>query len=157
MRSGAAALYKMQKHDAPVRDTYANKGAVFLLPDGGAYSSIMSVDMPKADSLISDTMAKNLIKRSCESVATFGRKKVIINIGQISAAFSAFDRVDINALKEKNLIPKDAGYVKILADGVIDKPLVLFANAFSLSAVKMIALTGGEAIKISKSRKFSRG
>ena len=72
----------------------------------------------------------------------------ILNIGQISAAFSAFDRVDINALKEKNLIPKDAGYVKILADGVIDKPLVIFANAFSLSAVKMIALTGGEAIKV---------
>lgn len=130
---------------------------IYLLPEaGGEYSSIMSVDMPKADSLISDTMAKNLIKRSYDSILTSGHKKAIVNIGAVSSAFSAGDTVNINKLKEKGLVREDAGYVKILADGVIDKPLFVYANAFSLSAVKMIALTGGEAVKVTTAKKRKR-
>ena len=60
-------------------------------------------------------------------------------------------------MKEKGLIGKDVLYIKVLGAGVIDKPLHVSANAFSLSAVKMIALTGGTAkkarsIKIKKAR-----
>ena len=55
--------------------------------------------------------------------------------------------MDINLLKEKTLIPYDTGYLKVLARGVIDKPLTVYADDFSLQAVKMIALTGGEAVR----------
>ena len=50
-------------------------------------------------------------------------------------------------MKKAGVIPKDARWVKVLAGGVIDKPLVIAANSFSLSAAKMIALTGGKAVK----------
>lgn len=127
---------------------------IYLLPEaGGEYSSIMSVDMPKADSLISDTMAKNLIKRSYLSIVTAGHKRAVVNIGAISAAFSSGDEVDINKLKEKRLVAQDVGFVKVLADGIIDKQLFVYANSFSLSAVKMIALTGGEAVKVTTVKK----
>ena len=58
----------------------------------------------------------------------------------------------MNTLKERHLISKDTAYVKVLARGSIDKPISVHANAFSLSAVKMIALTGGEAVKVNTSR-----
>jgi ribosomal protein L15 len=48
-------------------------------------------------------------------------------------------------MKDKGIIPSDAKYVKVLARGIIDKPINIIANSFSLSAVKMIALTGGSA------------
>ena len=51
-------------------------------------------------------------------------------------------------LKEMKLIPKNVGSLKILARGVLDKPLNVEAQDFSLDAVKMIVLTGGKAIKI---------
>ena len=125
---------------------------ILALPDGsGEYYSMLSVDMPKADSLITDTMARTLLKRSYDPVVTRGRKKAIVNIGAISDAFTPDEYVDINRLKEKGLVPDDAGYVKILADGIIDKPLFVHANSFSLSAVKMIALTGGEAVRVTTS------
>jgi len=48
-------------------------------------------------------------------------------------------------LKEKNLVSKNAGRVKVLARGVMTKKLTIYADKFSLQAVKMIALAGGHA------------
>ena len=83
---------------------------------------------------------------------SFGRKRGIVNVGNLSSSFSAGEKVDINKMKDAELIPYDTAYVKVLADGILDKPLSVYANDFSLSAVKMIALMGGEAIKVSTVR-----
>ena len=56
-------------------------------------------------------------------------------------------------MKDKGIIPRDAKYVKVLARGIIDKPINIIANSFSLSAVKMIALTGGSARRAPTSNK----
>ncbi len=109
--------------------------------------SILSVDVKKADSLISNTLAKSLLHKSEEVIITNGNKRAVVNIDILSKNFEHGDRVDINTLKAKKLVSKDAGYLKILSRGHIDKPLTVYASDFSLSAVKMIALTGGEAIK----------
>ena len=77
-----------------------------------------------------------------------------ISLGDISAAFESGDSVDINALKEKMLISSEAGKIKITADGVIDKPLKIYADSFAPSALKMIALTGGESFRVKKKRKI---
>ncbi len=100
-----------------------------------------------ADSAISNSLAKDLIRKE-ETVVTYGWRRGIINVDTLSGNFSAGERVDVNILKRKSLVPYDTAYIKVLARGVIDKPLHVYANDFSLSAVKMIALSGGRAIKV---------
>ena len=106
------------------------------------------VDAERADVLISDSLAKSLVNREGEIVYTSGIEREIINLGDISAAFESNDRVDVNSLKAKQLVSAETGYIKVLGGGVIDKPLMIYANDFSLSAVKMIALTGGKVTKV---------
>lgn len=101
-----------------------------------------------ANSMITDDMASCLIKNEREIIYTDGKAKSIINVDTLSRNFIADDRVDVNILKEKSLVPYDTNYIKVLARGAIDKPLHVFANEFSLPAVKMILLSGGEATKV---------
>ncbi len=119
-----------------------NKDGIDLLEDA------MSVDVSHADELISDSLAKELLKRSREAVYTSGYKKEIINVDVLSRSFSSGERVDVNVLKKKGLLDDETAYIKVLARGDINKPLSVYANDFSLSAIKMIALTGGEAVKV---------
>lgn len=118
--------------------------------------SIMSVDVDYADSLITDSLAKDLIRNEKQTVYTEGKRRNVINVDTISENFLSGDSVDVNSLKDKSLVSKDTGYIKVLARGSIDKPLTVRANAFSLSAVKMIALTGGEAVKVNTQRRETR-
>lgn len=113
---------------------------------------LLSVDAERAETMISDSVAKALIRKSGGASHAFGKRKCIINVDTLSEHFSAGDTVDICALKAKGLIPEDAGYIKVLGRGVLDKPLKIYANRFSLTAVKMIALTGGEANKVISKR-----
>ena len=112
--------------------------------------------MERADELISDSLAKELVKKSRESVITGGYQKGIINVDTLSESFTDGERVDINILKSKGLLSDNTAYLKVLARGSIDKPLSVYANDFSLSAVKMIALTGGEAVKVVTVKKNTR-
>lgn len=113
----------------------------------------LDVDVNRADMLITDSLAKTLIKKSDEVIYTDGNARSIINVDTLSNNFSSGDRVDLNTLKEKGVIDREVCYIKILAGGRIDKPLIVYANDFSLSAVKMIALTGGQAVKVGSRQK----
>ena len=113
----------------------------------------LSVDAERADRLISDSLAKDLVRKEDVRIETEGRKKRIINVDTLSENFSEDEQVDVNTLKAKNLVPPDTAYIKVLARGVVDKPLKVYANDFSLSAVKMIALSGGESVKVVTVRK----
>ncbi len=108
----------------------------------------LEVDVERANELITDALAKSLLKKEGDCVYTSGNSKEIINVDTLSESFLAGDRVDVNTLKEKGLISSDTAYLKVLARGSIDKALSVYANEFSLAAVKMIALTGGEAKKV---------
>lgn len=116
-----------------------------------AYNNVenaLRIDRERADDLITDSLAKDLLTKNYGTVETDGTKKRIINVDTLSENFSSGDTVDVNILKSKSLIPYDTAYIKVLARGIIDKPLKVYANDFSLSAIKMIALTGGEAIRV---------
>ncbi len=102
----------------------------------------------RADALISNALARELVGNEEERVFTSGRKRNVINIDTLSENFSSGERVDVNILKSKSLVPYDTAYIKVLARGVIDKPLYVYANDFSTTAIKMLALTGGKAIKV---------
>lgn len=118
-------------------------------PELPVLDKLLSVDVEHAESLISDLVARSLITESEERVSTSGHTRAVVNIDTLSAIFDAGAKIDINDMKAKGIVREDARYVKVLARGVIDKPLKIMANSFSIAAVKMIALTGGEAIKIS--------
>ena len=80
-----------------------------------------------------------------------GGKSAIVNIQSLSKNYSAGEVVNLESLREKNLIAKNVVYVKILAKGSLNKALTVEADDFSLEAVKMIVLTGGRAIRTKNS------
>jgi len=117
----------------------------------------IDVDAERADILITDSLAKSLIKREGDIIYTLGNGRGAVNIDVLSDNFRHGDRVDVNILKRMKLIPEDTAYLKVLASGSIDKPLTVYANEFSLCAVKMIALAGGQAIKVSTVKERADG
>ena len=70
----------------------------------------------------------------------------IINMGVISSAYRSGETVDLANLRKKGMIADGVGRLKVLACGTLNKPLVVKADAFSIQAVKMITLTGGQAV-----------
>ncbi len=104
----------------------------------------VSADM--VDELMSNKDAEHFLLANGEKGGA--GKMGIINIGQISENYQANDVVDLASLKEKGLVNDNVGRLKVLAAGVLDKPLVIKADAFSVQAIKMITLTGGQAIKL---------
>ena len=120
----------------------ATEAPVAELP---AYLDMVSAQ--DADSLISDSKASALIIRSEYAPRVCrGCKKTFINVDTLSENFARGECVSIKTLREKGLVPMSACYIKVLARGVIDKPLTVRAQSFSANAVKMITLTGGSAI-----------
>ena len=110
------------------------------------------VSVAQVKEIISDETASILIEKEFDEEKIFGNKKGIINIDIISRNFKAGDIVTVNTLKDKKLIDKNICFVKVLARGVIDKPLVVKAQDFSLDAVKMIQLTGGKVVLLDKKK-----
>jgi hypothetical protein len=108
-----------------------------------------AVDVSTANALITDALAEALVMAEDRVIYTDGNRHGVINVDTLSAAFAPGETVDINRLKKKRLIGQDVGYIKVLARGSIDKPLTVYADDFSLGAIKMIALTGGRTFHVS--------
>ncbi len=124
--------------------------------DNDSYLIFSAVDVDEAEALISDEMAKTLLRRR-GAVRSFGKKRGIVNLDALSSAFMPNSEIDINGMKAKGLVSEECFSVKVLARGAIDKPLLIYANDFSLSAIKMIALAGGEAVKVRSEKVKLRG
>ena len=105
------------------------------------------VDSSRANELLTDRLARGLILRG-GSVMTEGNGSFGVSIGEINRIYSSGETVDINSLKKNGIVPGDKSFVRITSDGLIDKPLRILANGFDITAVKMIVLAGGEAVKV---------
>jgi len=68
----------------------------------------------------------------------------IVNVGELKA-FSANAEITSKELLDVGLIKSFKYPVKILAQGDIDRPLIVKANKFSASAEKKIVAAGGKA------------
>ena len=101
------------------------------------------IDAEEADAMISDSLAMKTA--NYESGAGHGQQD-IINIGVLDQNFEAHDVITLAVLKEKGLISKKAGRMKVLADGSLNKPLIIKSESYSIQAIKMIELTGGTVI-----------
>ncbi len=137
-----------------MRANTASGGEIQKKDDGDLsfQSRFFTVTPESANELLSSKLAKNMIKKS-GSVYTFGTASESVAIGDLSSNFTAGEIVDINKMKERCLISENAYKVKIISEGNIDKPLTVMANDFDITAVKMIALLGGEAIKVKSKSK----
>lgn len=112
------------------------------------------VSASEVQGLISDEIAAAFIEENEETEErVLSKPKGIINIDTLSENFQANETVTLESLKEKKLIGNSVNYVKVLARGVLNKPLVVKMPEFSVDAVKMILLTGGKVIKLKAKRK----
>ena len=103
------------------------------------------VSVAEADALFTDDVAKVAMKHVVREHS--GNKKTYINLDTICENFEDGAVVNLAALKEKKLIPADIGRIKILARGRMTKQMTIEADDFSMQAIKMIVLTGGEAVE----------
>lgn len=97
----------------------------------------------EADEMISDDLAMQTA--NYEEGAGEGREG-IINVGKLDENFEANDTVTLAQLKDRCLVSRKIGRLKILADGTLTKPLTVKAESYSIQAIKMIELTGGTVI-----------
>ncbi|MBR2479398.1 MAG: uL15 family ribosomal protein [Clostridia bacterium] len=101
------------------------------------------IDAEEADAMISDSLAMEVARY--EKGAGHGQQG-IINVGVLDDNFNANDVVTLAVLKEKGLISPKIGKMKILADGILNKPLIVKSESYSIQAIKMIELTGGKVV-----------
>ena len=123
------------------------------------FKVVESVTAEEAHTMISDEVASTLVvveedptpalakDVEIKSLGSRSGRKFAINIDTLSKHFQKGDRVTIDVLKQKGLVPKKETAIKVLARGTLDKPLTVEAAAFSLDAIKMIVLVGGTAIR----------
>ncbi len=111
------------------------------------------VSVSEVGDLISDEVAVSFIEETEEAEETvFSKPKGIINIDTLSKNYQANETVTLESLKEKKLIGNSVNHVKVLARGILNKPLIVKMPEFSVDAVKMILLTGGKAIRLKTKR-----
>ena len=107
---------------------------------------VHEVSVEDVDKMMSDYTAEHILEES-DKVGGLG-KLGIINVGVLHNEFEDGDTVNLEILKEKDMIADSIGRLKVLASGSLDKALTVEADAFSVQAIKMITLTGGHAVKL---------
>ena len=107
---------------------------------------VHEVFVEDVDKMMSDYTAEHILEES-DKVGGLG-KLGIINVGVLHNEFEDGDTVNLEILKEKDMIADSIGRLKVLASGSLDKALTVEADAFSVQAIKMITLTGGHAVKL---------
>lgn len=131
-------IVEEKKEEPVIIPVVVEEPVVEVMPE-----TVEHIDAEEADTMISDDLAMQTV--IYESGAGHG-KQGIINIGMIDEHFDAGDVVTLAALKQKGLIAKSVGRMKVLADGILNKPLTIKSEAYSVQAIKMIELTGGTVI-----------
>ncbi len=109
---------------------------------------IESVSAEEAHHIIEEKHIEVVLEEGVDYITAKDNKKAIINIDTLSKNYPAGADVTIQSMKDKKLIDKKAKSVKVLARGVLDKPLKVRAAEFSVPAIEMILLTGGHAMHV---------
>ncbi len=104
------------------------------------------VSVAAAEELMKDEIAEVLVRQS-ESLSARG-KQTIVNVDTLGEYFSDGEVVTLEEMRDRiPFLNKKATCVKVLARGVLSKSLTVEADDFSLAAVKMIVLAGGDVYR----------
>jgi large subunit ribosomal protein L15 len=76
----------------------------------------------------------------------------LVNLGELNKFDSGSD-VSPAKMLEAGMIKTLANPVKVLADGALDRPLIITANKFSASAKAKIEAAGGKAVEVADAAK----
>jgi len=76
----------------------------------------------------------------------FAKTVLIVNVGDLNAAFKSGDKVTPESLVAANLVNSTYDELKILGNGEVTKKLKISAHRFSQAATDKITAAGGEAI-----------
>ena len=109
---------------------------------------VESVSAEEAHKIVEEKHVELHVEEGVDYIGPKDNKKAIINVDTLSKNYEAHELVTIQSMKDKKLIDKKAKCVKVLARGVLDKPLRIKAGEFSGTAVEMILLTGGQAMHV---------
>ncbi|MCH5159354.1 MAG: uL15 family ribosomal protein [Clostridiales bacterium] len=113
------------------------------------YEPVEAITAEEVTGLMTDEEAEESVEES--SRIADKTKTGIVNVDVLSKVFEAGEKVTLDEIKKRVVgFNKKITYVKVLARGVVDKPLIVEADDYSLDAVKMILLTGGTVIRTRK-------
>lgn len=99
-------------------------------------------------SLLTDKEANNCIVYE-QSLKPIDSSHVsTITVGELSAAFNESYYIDIDLLKKVGLVDLDATFLKICNGGKCYHKINVCANDYDIECLKMIVLTGGNAVKL---------
>ncbi len=113
---------------------------------GDVFAPRNFVSASEVDELMQDEIATALIEEDEE--ISDKTKSDIVNIDTLSKHFEDGETVTLEEIKKRiPSVSKRATCIKVLARGVLDKKLTVIADSFSLQAVKMIIITGGNAVR----------
>lgn len=113
------------------------------------YEPVSSITAEEVTHLMTDKEAEESVEESNRIADK--TKTGIVNVDVLSKTFAAGEKVTLAEIKKRVTgFNKKTTYVKVLARGMIDKPLIVEADDYSLDAVKMILLTGGTVIRTKK-------
>jgi large subunit ribosomal protein L15 len=73
---------------------------------------------------------------------------MVINVGDIAAAFDPGAEVTLAALKAKGVLKGMAERLRVLGNGEVGKKLTVHAHHFSASARQKIEQAGGQAVQV---------
>jgi large subunit ribosomal protein L15 len=76
----------------------------------------------------------------------WARRIMVVNLGDLSAAFKSGDEVTPERLRDLGLAKGVYDFLKVLGDGELNKKLKISAHRFSQSALDKIQKAGGEAV-----------
>lgn len=96
--------------------------------------------------VLSDADARAMQEVKKVPPAEGDEKIVTVATTTLSENFPDGVRVNLAVLKRKKLIAEDATGFRLVGKGTMERSLIVTANAFNLSALKMILLAGGRAI-----------
>ncbi|MDR0832081.1 MAG: uL15 family ribosomal protein [Bacillales bacterium] len=126
----------------------------FILEDLGLDKLLRAVvDETYASSKLTDGQALKLLRptnlpQTHKEGETFKEISVTLNLSDLALVYEPGDVVSLESLLERKLVKKTSNRLNIQFHGTLDKPLNIVADQFSMSAIKAIVLTGGNAYKV---------
>ena len=118
----------------------------FTSPTRDGYALAEGVEASVAAASMSDELAEELT-----SVVYAGAQSgPIIKIGVdcLAASFKPYSYINVKILRRLGLVPEDASAIMVVPHGTVDKPLMVEAADFAPTAVKMLTLAGGRAVRL---------